>query len=169
MSIGGMPIYRRFGFYGNYTRANDLYLALLAIQNAANNVHDEDEPANRGIRAKYRLDLFPPNGLESKSPSTVTPPHPPHQLPESQAGNLSIPGDAHREAIQCPQPAAFPRKRENTGPKLKFSTQTPVPAQGPTPVRVQNNPSQKAPPPPYLKNHTQKFSVKKLEITLDSL
>ena len=41
-------------------QANALYLALLAIQNAANNEHDEDEPANRGIRAKYRLGLFPP-------------------------------------------------------------------------------------------------------------
>jgi hypothetical protein len=57
-------------------QANELYLGLLAIQNAANNEYDEDAPANRGIRAKYRLGLFPPTAPESKGPSTdpTTPP-----------------------------------------------------------------------------------------------
>ena len=57
-------------------QANALYLALLAIQNAANNEHDDDEPTNRGIRAIYRLGLFPPTDSESKPPSTdpTTPP-----------------------------------------------------------------------------------------------
>jgi hypothetical protein len=55
-------------------QANNLYLGLLAIQNAANNEHDEDDPANRGIRAKYRLGLFPPTDPESKGPSTPTTP-----------------------------------------------------------------------------------------------
>ena len=40
--------------------ANDLYLGILAIQNAANIQHDEEHPENRGIRNKYRLGLFPP-------------------------------------------------------------------------------------------------------------
>jgi hypothetical protein len=57
-------------------QANDLYLALLAIQNAANNEHDEDDPTHRGIRAKYRLGLFPPTDPDTKTPSTdpTTPP-----------------------------------------------------------------------------------------------
>ncbi len=50
---------------------------LLAIQNAANNEHDEDDPATRGIRAKYSLDLFPPTTPETKDPApTPTPPAP---------------------------------------------------------------------------------------------
>jgi hypothetical protein len=57
-------------------QANQLYLALLAIQNAANNEHDEDDPTHRGIRAKYRLGLFPPTDPDTKTPSTdpTTPP-----------------------------------------------------------------------------------------------
>jgi hypothetical protein len=57
-------------------QANALYLALLAIQNAANNEHDEDKPANRGIRTKYRLGLFPPTDPENKTPPTDPTPAP---------------------------------------------------------------------------------------------
>lgn len=57
-------------------QANQLYLALLSIQNAANNEHDEDDPTHRGIRAKYRLGLFPPTDPDPKTPPTdpTTPP-----------------------------------------------------------------------------------------------
>lgn len=58
------------------TQQANALLALLALQNAANNEHDEDEPTHRGIRAKYRLGLFPPTVPETKTPSTdpATPP-----------------------------------------------------------------------------------------------
>ena len=59
--------------------ANDLYLGILAIQNGANNEHDEEDPENRGIRNKYRLGLFPPTNPEAQK--TETPIIPPTSNP----------------------------------------------------------------------------------------
>jgi hypothetical protein len=45
---------------GRNTRANDLYEALLTIQNAANLQWPNDNPANGPVRAEFRFGQFPP-------------------------------------------------------------------------------------------------------------
>jgi hypothetical protein len=55
--------------------ANDLNARLLAIQNAANLQWPASEPANRSIRAEFRLGIFPPNHQVKKT--QPQPPAPP--------------------------------------------------------------------------------------------
>ena len=59
------------------TAANDLYEGLLTIQNAANNQWPERNPANSVVRAKFRLNLFPPKQQGKKQTTAPTPPAPP--------------------------------------------------------------------------------------------
>ena len=50
---------------------------LLTIQNAANNQWPERNSANAGIRAKFRLGLFPPRQERKKKETSPAPPAPP--------------------------------------------------------------------------------------------
>jgi hypothetical protein len=56
--------------------ANDLDDRIETIQHAAHLHYPENDPANAGIRAKFRLGIFPPAGGSAKPP---TPPAPPAQ------------------------------------------------------------------------------------------
>ena len=59
-------------------KANQLYDALLAVQNAANLQWPESKPANASIRAEFRIGKFPP---PSRSGGKDTPPTPPTPTP----------------------------------------------------------------------------------------
>jgi hypothetical protein len=54
--------------------ANALYENLQTIQNAADLQWPADVPANTGVRAAFRMDVFPPRGGNGSTP--VTPPTP---------------------------------------------------------------------------------------------
>ncbi len=60
------------------TRANELYEALLTIQNAANLQWPASKPGNAPHRAEFRLGKFPPRrGGSGKKPEPPKPPTPP--------------------------------------------------------------------------------------------
>jgi hypothetical protein len=56
------------------TDANNLYDALLAIQNAANLQFKANDPANTKVRADFRLDTFPPAGGSPAKPAPAPAP-----------------------------------------------------------------------------------------------
>jgi hypothetical protein len=60
--------------------ANALYDNLQTIQNAADLQWPADEPANTGVRAAFRMDVYPPRGSHGGTtpPTPPTPPAPPH-------------------------------------------------------------------------------------------
>ncbi len=58
-------------------QANDLYLGLLAIQNAANNEHDEDDPAPPRHPRQIQPRPLPPTAPETKDPAPTQIPTPP--------------------------------------------------------------------------------------------
>lgn len=60
--------------------ANALYDNLQTIQNAADLQWPADEPGNTGVRAAFRMDVYPPRGSHGGTtpPTPPTPPAPPH-------------------------------------------------------------------------------------------
>jgi hypothetical protein len=57
--------------------ANELYVKLQTIQNAAGLQWPEDGAVNAGIRDEFRLNTFPPRGGSGKDKPVPTPPAPP--------------------------------------------------------------------------------------------